>query len=96
MCLFYNKLQYYIFCYRITKNSVFKCKLFTSAAVRAKSFEEIPGPKSLPIIGTLYQYLPFLGESRVINQFFEFLLFYLPVQVNINSIDFIIMGLKNS
>ncbi|XP_015433714.1 PREDICTED: cytochrome P450 302a1, mitochondrial, partial [Dufourea novaeangliae] len=27
-----------------------------------KPFEDIPGPKSLPIIGTLYKYLPVIGE----------------------------------
>ncbi|KAH0952125.1 hypothetical protein HN011_010875 [Eciton burchellii] len=31
-------------------------------ASRPKSFEEIPGPRSLPIIGTLYKYLPLIGE----------------------------------
>ncbi|XP_071640318.1 cytochrome P450 302a1, mitochondrial [Temnothorax longispinosus] len=27
-----------------------------------KPFENIPGPRSLPVIGTLYKYLPFIGE----------------------------------
>lgn len=27
-----------------------------------KQFEEIPGPKSLPVLGTLYQYLPLIGK----------------------------------
>lgn len=30
-----------------------------------KPFEEIPGPRSLPLIGTLYKYLPF-GKSDVL------------------------------
>lgn len=29
-----------------------------------KGFNEIPGPKSLPLIGTLYQYLPVLGKYK--------------------------------
>ncbi|CAG9785114.1 unnamed protein product [Diatraea saccharalis] len=30
--------------------------------VSLKNFEDIPGPKSYPIIGTLHQYLPLLGD----------------------------------
>lgn len=29
-----------------------------------KSFEEIPGPRSYPIIGTLHKYAPFIGTCR--------------------------------
>uniref|UniRef100_A0A8D8VJU8 Cytochrome P450 302a1, mitochondrial n=1 Tax=Cacopsylla melanoneura TaxID=428564 RepID=A0A8D8VJU8_9HEMI len=29
-----------------------------------KSFEEIPGPKSLPFVGTLHKYLPLIGEYQ--------------------------------
>ncbi|XP_068210223.1 cytochrome P450 302a1, mitochondrial-like [Palaemon carinicauda] len=29
---------------------------------KAKPFEDIPGPKSLPFVGTLYLYLPFIGK----------------------------------
>lgn len=32
-----------------------------------KAFYDIPGPKSLPIIGTLYKYLPFIGEYSFTN-----------------------------
>ncbi|KAK1120079.1 hypothetical protein K0M31_012803 [Melipona bicolor] len=32
-----------------------------------KTFNDIPGPKSLPIIGTLYKYLPFIGEYSFTN-----------------------------
>lgn len=31
-----------------------------------KPFEDIPGPRSLPIIGTLYKYLPFIGKNSII------------------------------
>ncbi|KAK2588152.1 hypothetical protein KPH14_004202 [Odynerus spinipes] len=27
-----------------------------------KNFEDMPGPKSLPFVGTLYKYIPFIGE----------------------------------
>lgn len=29
------------------------------------SFEEIPGPKSYPIVGTLYKYVPYIGKFSV-------------------------------
>lgn len=37
--------------------------LSTEAQV-CKKFEEIPGPKSLPLVGTLYQYLPVFGRYK--------------------------------
>lgn len=33
---------------------------------KPKPFEDIPGPKSLPVIGTLYKYLPFIGKNNII------------------------------
>lgn len=36
--------------------------------VEPKPFENIPGPKSLPLIGTLYKYLPFIGKH---NAYFD-------------------------
>ncbi|XP_034189588.2 cytochrome P450 302a1, mitochondrial [Osmia lignaria lignaria] len=30
--------------------------------IQGKPFKDIPGPRSLPIIGTLYKYLPLIGE----------------------------------
>lgn len=27
-----------------------------------RPFEDIPGPRSLPLVGTLYHYLPFVGQ----------------------------------
>ncbi|XP_071440069.1 cytochrome P450 302a1, mitochondrial-like [Hetaerina americana] len=35
-----------------------------SSALKQGRFEDIPGPKSLPVIGTLWQYLPFIGKYR--------------------------------
>ncbi|XP_070169036.1 cytochrome P450 302a1, mitochondrial [Polyergus mexicanus] len=32
-----------------------------------KPFEDIPGPRSLPVIGTLYKYLPFIGEYSFVK-----------------------------
>lgn len=31
-------------------------------STKVKPFDEIPGPKSLPLIGTLYQYIPIFGK----------------------------------
>lgn len=39
-----------------------------------KTFYDIPGPKSLPIIGTLYKYLPFIGKKIKLN-----LIYYLYI-----------------
>lgn len=58
----YNNRQYYVFFCGIKNFRILKCRIFTSTVFNAKMFEEIPGPKSLPVIGTLYQYLPFVGE----------------------------------
>lgn len=30
-------------------------------SVKVKKFEEIPGPRTYPVIGTLYKYFPFIG-----------------------------------
>ncbi|XP_076242279.1 cytochrome P450 302a1, mitochondrial [Calliopsis andreniformis] len=35
--------------------------------VQPKPFKDIPGPKSLPLIGTLYKYLPLIGEYSFTN-----------------------------
>ncbi|XP_076632594.1 cytochrome P450 302a1, mitochondrial [Colletes latitarsis] len=35
--------------------------------VQPRPFEDVPGPKSLPIIGTLYKYLPLTGEYSFTN-----------------------------
>lgn len=44
---------------------VFLRNEFNKAAVHrnySKKFEDIPGPYSLPAVGTLYQYLPAIGN----------------------------------
>lgn len=33
------------------------------------SFDEIPGPKSYPVIGTLYKYWPLLGKFEFFSPF---------------------------
>lgn len=32
--------------------------------IEPKPFEDIPGPRSLPVIGTLHKYLPFIGKNN--------------------------------
>ncbi|VVC39583.1 Cytochrome P450, E-class, group I,Cytochrome P450,Cytochrome P450, conserved site [Cinara cedri] len=44
------------------KSAVLSRSLSTEAPPACKEFNEIPGPKSLPFIGTLYQYLPVFGK----------------------------------
>ena len=31
--------------------------------LQPKPFEDIPGPRSLPVVGTLYKYLPLIGKN---------------------------------
>lgn len=67
---------------------VFKCKFLTSAVYGVKKFEEIPGPKSVPLIGTLYQYLPFLGKFVFLSEFSFFVgTCFLTKQVNTDLIN---------
>lgn len=40
-----------------------------------KIFNEIPGPKSYPIIGTLYKYLPLVGKLNTKNTSLDLFLF---------------------
>lgn len=35
-----------------------------------KSFDNIPGPKSLPLFGTLHKYLPVIGKSMKQKEYF--------------------------
>lgn len=36
--------------------------------IQGKPFKDIPGPRSLPLIGTLYKYLPLIGERiNIVN-----------------------------
>lgn len=37
-------------------------KCTSASTENLKSFEDIPGPKSYPMIGTLYKYFPLVGE----------------------------------
>ncbi|KOC60707.1 Cytochrome P450 302a1, mitochondrial [Habropoda laboriosa] len=47
-----------------------KCKIETNE-VQPKPFSDIPGPKSLPVIGTLYKYLPLIETDYVVQEFLE-------------------------
>ncbi|EFN78521.1 Cytochrome P450 302a1, mitochondrial [Harpegnathos saltator] len=38
------------------------CSANSKHAQDVRPFEDIPGPKSLPVVGTLYKYLPLIGE----------------------------------
>lgn len=67
-----------VFCYRSCLQ--YDCRLkstFANNDVKCtsnenlKSFDQIPGPKSYPVIGTLYKYLPLVGEYN--NNYYEYL-----------------------
>lgn len=36
---------------------------FSTDVMKPMNFNDIPGPKSYPVIGTLHKYLPFIGMS---------------------------------
>lgn len=42
-----------------------KCDIKTNNR-QPRTFNDIPGPTSLPIIGTLYKYLPFIGKKVIL------------------------------
>ncbi|XP_031849352.1 cytochrome P450 302a1, mitochondrial [Nomia melanderi] len=48
-------------CTQFHCGSFMECRI-VSHECQPKPFRDIPGPKSLPIIGTLYKYLPIIGE----------------------------------
>ncbi|OAD56756.1 hypothetical protein WN48_02992 [Eufriesea mexicana] len=58
---FVIKKKLYVKCY---SDDLKKCKIKTN---QPGAFDDIPGPKSLPVIGTLYKYLPFIGEYSFTN-----------------------------
>lgn len=45
-------------------NHLYKLSVVIIGKRGLKSFKSIPGPITLPGIGTLYQYLPLLGKIR--------------------------------
>lgn len=47
---------------RITKHSRSFIRSFANATI--KPFDKIPGPKSLPIVGTLWAYFPVIGKYK--------------------------------
>lgn len=58
MCV-WSKRKLYMLSIKNYKNVV---NYNTSANFKRKKFNEIPGPISIPVIGTLYQYLPVVGK----------------------------------
>lgn len=56
-----------------------------------KPFGEIPGPKSLPLVGTLWSYLPYIGKFRNQPNIHDILNF----KVFTSSIGFTETGSKN-
>lgn len=60
-----------------------------------KRFQDIPGPLSLPIFGTLYQYLPIIGKINVCMCENDINLISIMFQDTINLIIYTTMVLKN-
>ncbi|KAK9686524.1 Cytochrome P450 [Popillia japonica] len=60
MCV-WSKRKLYMLSIKNYKNVV---NYNTSANFKRKKFNEIPGPISIPVIGTLYQYLPVVGSYQ--------------------------------
>ncbi|XP_025833891.1 cytochrome P450 302a1, mitochondrial-like [Agrilus planipennis] len=46
----------------INKNRILFKNVYSSTTRIGNEFRDIPGPQSLPVVGTLYQYLPILGD----------------------------------
>ncbi|EFA04695.1 cytochrome P450 302a1, mitochondrial [Tribolium castaneum] len=63
MCLFSKKSVHYLLTIR-TRNYYYRGRFLTTAVDPPKSFKEIPGPLSLPLVGTLYLYFPFIGRYQ--------------------------------
>lgn len=70
MYLLRCKTKCSIFYLKIKRNFIFLHKIHT-CSIRLKRFEDIPGPKSLATIGTLYQYFPIVGKSKMGNSYLE-------------------------
>ncbi|XP_025209121.1 cytochrome P450 302a1, mitochondrial-like isoform X2 [Melanaphis sacchari] len=59
----YNNIMRRI--HHCNKSTLFQVLRFLSTETKfVKTFDEIPGPKSLPLVGTLYQYLPMFGKYK--------------------------------
>lgn len=42
--------------------TIYSSPVYQSEVATFADFNKIPGPKSYPVIGTLYTYLPFIGK----------------------------------
>lgn len=49
-------------CVRFLSNITCSGENKEAGRAHVRKFEEIPGPKSYPIIGTLYKYAPYIGK----------------------------------
>lgn len=54
--------MYFRLCWK-NSMTVHRSLTTTGFSTDSKPFDSIPGPKSLPIFGTLYKYLPVIGEN---------------------------------
>lgn len=48
----------------ILTNQINNWSLISQVKRGIKSFSSIPGPTSLPVLGTLYQYIPIFGKKN--------------------------------
>lgn len=62
--------------------------VFINHQTDVKSFDCMPGPLSLPLIGTLYNYCPLIGETTIIYYIQILMMTKLHYQARINSIGF--------
>lgn len=52
-----------------------------------KPFEDIPGPKSLPVVGTLVQYFPYIGSYISVKKIYKDFLFQISIS-NLGKYNF--------
>lgn len=61
--------------FQLSKNDrSFKGVRFASAVSGVKQMKEIPGPLNIPILGSLWQFMPIIGKYCILNNTSLFLL----------------------